>query len=177
MGTHWTIRDVQTHSRALWAAMITGINIQHFPPRGDYSRQVEPKLGGVLNSFDLAAKVEHSDYSCTLSDGSLALTLYLAICKRVGYQPKFYKEEEDEVEEPDSDGPELSRSADELSVHDRSSQRDVPEDRSPGDILSTKIIFEFMPWRTAALGFVGVLLGLLLGVANPRVDGVVHQLQ
>ena len=170
---HWTIRDVQTHSRALWAALITGINIAHFPPRGDYSRMVEPKLDGVGTPLDLAAQVEHSDYPRTLSDGSLALNLFLAICKQVGYQSRFYKKIEEVESEPE--GPELSRSIDELS--DRSSQREVPEGRCQKDILSAKMIFEFMPWRTVALGAVGVLLGLLLARANPSGGGVVHQLQ
>ena len=148
-------------------------DIKHFPPRGNYSAQVEPKFGGVATPLDLAAQVEHSDYPRTLSDGSLALNLFLAICKQVGYQPTFYKKVE-EVE-PDPEGPELSRSIDELN--DRSSQREVLEDQCQKDILSAKMIFEFMPWRTVALGAVGVLLGLLLARANPTEGGVVHQLQ
>ena len=134
---------------------------------------VEPKLDGVGTPIDLSARVEHSDYPRMLSDGSLALNLFLAICKQVGYQSKFYKKIE-EVE-PDPEGPELSRSIDEFN--DRSSQREVPEDHGHQDILSTKMIFEFMPWRTVALGVVGVVLGLLLTRVNPSRGGVVHQLQ
>ena len=151
--------------------MLTGINIVHFKPRGDYTRQIEPSMGGVEQSLDLAEKVRHNDHSCTLSDGSPALNLFVAICKKVGYQPMFYKVKE----EPGLDGPELARSVDELD--DRSSQRGASEDRSQEDILSAKIIFEFMPWRTVAFGSVGVLLGLLLARVNPSGGGVVHQLQ
>ena len=163
-GMHWTIREVQTHSRALWISLLTGINIRALSGRDHY--QVDAVLGDFENPLDLAREEDPPK----LSDGSPALALYQAICRKVGYKPRFYNLEE----EPDQDGPELARSVDEQE--DRSSQLGTQGNPDRRDLTSAKILCDFMPWRTVSLGIVGVLLGLLLEHATSTASGVAHQL-
>ena len=66
-----SLRNLQTHSRALWVSLVTGTNIGVVGP-GRYL-DIEAMLGGFGKGVDL------NDASRRLSDGSSSLKLYLAI--------------------------------------------------------------------------------------------------
>ena len=153
----WPIAGIQTHSRALWVSLCTGTNYRaltspaHIGPSSTDHLRVpnRMKTDAVLGSFGDTFDLDREDHKPLLSDGTPAIDLYQAICKKLDYKLRQYPSDIDCSKAPASSTGLPSRS--------------VWDADHPWTIISLVTgLFNFTPWRTVSFGIVGLLLGLVL---------------
>ena len=165
---HWRVDEVQPHARSTWAALVTGQNSKSVP-RGS-TPWLDGKLGSMRKSFDLSRRRLH--------DGSSAVALFRATCKKVNYTPEHYKSEPPPPpaprykckfcgqDPPDHYGGDCPYNPENkgVVVERKSWQRHVA--------IRVQEFVSFVPWQVTLLGIVALLLGLLLETDVAQSDTV-----
>ena len=165
---HWRVDEVQPHARSNWVALVTGQNSKSVPRRS--TPWLDGKLGSMRKSFDLSKRRLH--------DGSSAVALFRATCKKVNYTPEHYKSEPPPPPAPrykckfcGQDPPDHYGGDCPLNPENKG----VVVERKPWQrhvAIRVQEFVSFVPWQVTLLGIVALLLGLLLETDVAQSDTV-----
>ena len=148
--------------------MLTGVNYKAVP-KGT-TAWIDAKLGSMRKPYDLTKR--------RLQDGSSAVALFQAICKKLNYSPEHYRSDAPPVpttrfkckfcgmDPPDHWGGDCP---------DNPQNKGVVTERSPQRRQSTNRVLEFasfVPWQFVLLGAVALLLGFLMESDAAQSDSI-----